>query len=48
MQLDQDIYFAELDRELRRGKKRARTLGFGHARLPVPRGAEVEIRSAAE
>jgi cation diffusion facilitator CzcD-associated flavoprotein CzcO len=48
MQLDQDIYFAELDRELRRGAKRARALGFGHARLPVPRIAEIEIPSAAE
>ena len=48
MQLDQDIYFAELDSELRRGAKRARALGFGHARLPVPRVAEVEVASAAE
>jgi cation diffusion facilitator CzcD-associated flavoprotein CzcO len=48
MQLDQDIYFAELDREMRRGAKRARALGFGQTRLPVPRVAEVEIRSAAE
>jgi len=48
MQLDQDIYFAELDRELRRGAKRARAFGYGHARLPVPRLAEVEMPAAAE
>jgi cation diffusion facilitator CzcD-associated flavoprotein CzcO len=48
MQLDQDIYFAELDRELRRGGKRARELGFGHSQLPVPRLAESEISAAAE
>jgi cation diffusion facilitator CzcD-associated flavoprotein CzcO len=48
MQLDQDIYFAELDSEMRRGRKRARALGFGRDRLPVPRAAEVEIQSAAE
>ena len=49
MQLDQDIYFAELDSEMRRGRKRARALGFGRDRLPVPRATtEIEIQSAAE
>jgi cation diffusion facilitator CzcD-associated flavoprotein CzcO len=48
MQLDQDIYFAELASEIRRGAKRARALGFGRERLPVPRLAEVEIPLAAE
>jgi len=49
MQLDQDIYFAELDGELHRGRKRARALGFGRDRLPVPRATtEIEIQSAAE
>ncbi len=47
MQLDQDIYFAELDREMRRGARRARALGFGRARLPVPRVTEIEVPSAA-
>lgn len=48
MQLDQDIYFAELDREVRQGARRARALGFGRAKLPVPRRVEAEILSAAE
>jgi len=48
MQLDQDIYFAELDSEMRRGARRARALGFGRERLPVPRGAEMTLPSAAE
>jgi hypothetical protein len=49
MQLDQDIYFAELDSEMRQGRKRARALGFGRDRLPVPRATtEIEVQSAAE
>ena len=48
MQLDQDIYFAELDSEMRRGNKRARALGFGREKLPVPRATEIQIPSAAE
>ncbi|UCI28106.1 flavin-containing monooxygenase [Mesorhizobium sp. B2-8-5] len=48
MQLDQDIYFSELEGELKRGRKRARSLGFGRTRLPVPRVADVEFRAAAE
>jgi cation diffusion facilitator CzcD-associated flavoprotein CzcO len=49
MQLDQDIYFAELDSEMRRGRKRARALGYGRDRLPVPRAdAEIEVQTAAE
>lgn len=48
MQLDQDIYFAELDSELRRGRKRARSLGFGRTQLPVPSLAKREVASAAE
>jgi cation diffusion facilitator CzcD-associated flavoprotein CzcO len=48
MQLDQDIYFAELDSEMRRGKRRAHALGFGRERLPVPRVSEIQIPSAAE
>lgn len=48
MQLDQDIYFDELDRELRKGKKRARALGFNGARPPIPRSAEVHEPSPAE
>ena len=47
MQLDQDIYFAELASEMRRGARRARALGFGRERLPVPRVSEIEIPSAA-
>lgn len=43
MQLDQDIYFAELDRELRRGAKRALRQGFGPARPPVPRLTGPEV-----
>ncbi len=48
MQLDQDIYFDELDRELREGAKRARALGYGRTRLPVPRLAEANLPLAAE
>jgi cation diffusion facilitator CzcD-associated flavoprotein CzcO len=48
MQLDQDIYFHELDREIRRGAERARALGFDRSRLPVPRRVEAELSSAAE
>jgi hypothetical protein len=49
MQLDQDIYFAELASEVRRGRKRARALGYGPDHLPVPRATgPVEIQSAAE
>jgi cation diffusion facilitator CzcD-associated flavoprotein CzcO len=49
MQLDQDIYFAELDAEARKGRRRARALGYGRDRLPVPRSkAEAEVSSAAE
>ena len=48
MQLDQDIYFAELDSEMRRGAKRARALGFGRNRLPVPQVSGAEVQSAAE
>jgi hypothetical protein len=47
MQLDQDIYFAELASEMRRGAKRARALGFGRERLPVPGVSEIEVSSAA-
>ena len=47
MQLDQDIYFAELDSEMRRGAKRARALGSGREWLPVPRVTEIEVSSAA-
>jgi cation diffusion facilitator CzcD-associated flavoprotein CzcO len=36
MQVDQDIYMWELDRERRRGRKRLRALGLGPAWLPVP------------
>ena len=48
MQLDQDIYFAELDRELRQGKKRADALGFNRARPPIPRRAELQAPLPAE
>ncbi|MBD9624706.1 NAD(P)-binding domain-containing protein [Ensifer sp. ENS06] len=49
MQLDQDIYFDELKRELRKGRKRARALGFSRARPPIPRRAEqVPVAEAAE
>jgi cation diffusion facilitator CzcD-associated flavoprotein CzcO len=48
MQLDQDIYFAELDRELRQGKKRANALGFNRARPPIPRRAELGAPLPAE
>ncbi len=47
MQLDQDIYFAELDSEMRRGAKRARARGAGRDWLPVPRVTEIEVASAA-
>jgi hypothetical protein len=47
MQLDQDIYFAELDSEMRRGAKRAHALGSGREWLPVPRVTEIEVPSAA-
>ncbi|MGO4355129.1 flavin-containing monooxygenase [Rhizobium sp. RAF36] len=47
MQLDQDIYFAELDREMRQGKKRARAMGFSSSRPPVPRLAMVDAPSSA-
>jgi hypothetical protein len=36
MQVDQDIYMWELDREWRRGRKRLRALGLGPGWLPVP------------
>lgn len=39
MQVDQDIYFDELDREMRKGKKRARALGISAKRPPIPRRA---------
>jgi cation diffusion facilitator CzcD-associated flavoprotein CzcO len=48
MQLDQDIYFAELEREMQRGKKRARSLGFNRSSPPVPRRAEWPVVSPAE
>jgi cation diffusion facilitator CzcD-associated flavoprotein CzcO len=48
MQLDQDIYFNELAREMRQGAKRARALGYGRTRLPVPHQAEMSIATAAE
>lgn len=47
MQLDQDIYFAELDRELRKGRRRARAQGLGRGRLPVPRLTAPETVSAS-
>ena len=47
MQLDQDIYFAELDSEMRRGAKRARARASAGIGCRCRGSTEIEVASAA-
>lgn len=48
MQIDQDIYFVEIEHELKAGRKRAKHQGLGRSALPVPPRADAVVYSMSE